>query len=124
MGKMDSVRDFRDLQSWRHSMALAQNIYQLLKLFPQEELYALCSQMRRSAISIPSNIAEGHSRHSTKEYIRFLYIAQGSAAELHTQLILAKNIGYILDIETLENDILSIRKMIAATIKTLQRKQQ
>jgi four helix bundle protein len=124
MGKMDSVRDFRDLQSWRHSMALAQNIYQLLKLFPQEELYALCSQMKRSAISIPSNIAEGHSRHSTKEYIRFLYIAQGSAAELHTQLILAKNIGYILDIETLENDILSIRKMIAATIKTLQRKQQ
>lgn len=75
-------------------MELAKGIYGLVKYFPKEETYGLSDQMRRAAVSIPSNIAEGHARQTTKDYIRFLYIARGSRAELETQLLLAKDLGY------------------------------
>lgn len=78
-------------------------IYKLTGSFPSYELYGLTSQMRKSAVSIPSNIAEGAARNSTKEYINFLSIAQGSCSELETQLIIAKNLGYGIDTESLDN---------------------
>ena len=89
-----AVNDFKDLVVWKKSMELAKGIYGLVKYFPKEETYGLSDQMRRAAVSIPSNIAEGHARQTTKDYIRFLYIARGSRAELETQLLLAKDLGY------------------------------
>lgn len=89
------MRDYKNLTVWKESMELARVIYRLCRTFPPEERYALADQMRRAAVSIPSNIAEGHDRHSDKEFRRFLLIAKGSAAELDTQLILCRDFGYI-----------------------------
>ena len=82
------MNTYRDLLVWQKAMDLVDEIYCLLKLLPKEETYALSDQMRRAAISIPSNIAEGYDRDSTKDYIRFLMIARGSKSELETQLII------------------------------------
>lgn len=98
MGKIDgewNMRDYKNLTVWKESMELARAVYRLCRMFPPEERYALADQMRRAAVSIPSNIAEGHDRHSDKEFRRFLLIAKGSAAELDTQLILCRDFGYI-----------------------------
>ncbi len=86
---------FQKLHIWTKSMSLAKETYRLLRLFPKEELYGLSSQMRRASVSIPSNIAEGSQRNSSKEFSHFLSIARGSLAELQTQYILAYEIGYI-----------------------------
>jgi len=80
-------------------MDLVIDIYRLIREFPQEELYGLCSQIRRSAVSIPSNIAEGYGRRSTQDYLRFLRIASGSLYELQTQIEIAQNLGYISEQE-------------------------
>jgi four helix bundle protein len=84
---------FRDLQVWQRSMQLTVAVYELTREFPREELYGLTSQVRRSAVSIPSNIAEGHGRLSQGEFKQFLGIARGSTYELQTQLELAKLLG-------------------------------
>ncbi len=89
------VRSYRDLQVWQKSRILVSDIYKLSSAFPKEEMYGLTSQMRRAAISIPSNIAEGSSKGSTREYLRFLSIAYGSLCELETQLYLAQDLGFI-----------------------------
>ena len=91
------MQGYKDLLVWQKSMQLVKEIYTLTKLLPKEELYALCNQMHRAAISIPSNIAEGHSRNSDKELIQFLYIARGSKAELETQLDIGVMLGYFSD---------------------------
>ena len=83
-------------------MTLAKEIYALTKYLPKEETYALADQMRRAAVSIPSNIAEGHARQSSKDYRHFLYIARGSKAELETQLLLAKDLGYFEKVSSLK----------------------
>jgi len=88
------VRGHRDLKVWQQSKALAIAVYQHTKSFPKEELYGLTSQMRRCAVSVPSNIAEGNAR-STKDYLRFIDIAQGSLAELETQLEIAQELSYL-----------------------------
>ena len=90
-------RKHHDLNVWKESTVLAKEIYSVTTHFPREEIYALTNQMRRSAISIPSNIAEGVARTSEKELLQFLSIARGSLSELETQVILAKDIGYIDD---------------------------
>jgi four helix bundle protein len=87
------VRSFRDLAVWQKSMQMAVAVYRLTQEFPREETYELTSQMRRSAISIPSNIAEGHGRLGSNEYRQFLGIARGSNFELQTQLELARMLG-------------------------------
>jgi len=89
------VRGFRELKIWKLGMSIVMDIYQLTKSFPKEELFGLTSQMRRAAVSIPSNIAEGFNRYHTKEYIRYLYIALGSCAELETQLEIANGLAYL-----------------------------
>ncbi|MGN0861002.1 MAG: four helix bundle protein [Candidatus Spyradosoma sp.] len=86
---------YYDLEAWKVSMDLAQKIYEITAAFPKEELFGICSQMRRAAVSIPSNIAEGSARQSAKDNVRFLRIAAGSLAELETQVVLAQRIGFL-----------------------------
>ena len=94
---------YKDLMVWQKSMQAAKCIYKLVKKLPKEETYALSDQMRRAAVSIPSNIAEGQSRTSHKEFARFLSIAKGSASELTTQLELCVMIEYLTDEEIRES---------------------
>lgn len=89
--------DFKNLKVWQHAMDITINVYSMVKLLPDFERYSLSDQIRRSAISIPSNIAEGQGRNSNKEFAHFLSISRGSIAELQTQLILCVKIGYIPD---------------------------
>jgi len=89
------IRSYKDLIVWQKAFKLALNVYEVTKKFPKEEVYGLTSQMRRCAISIPSNIAEGYARHRRLEYIQFLQIAFASGAELETQLLIAKELGLV-----------------------------
>ena len=89
------IKTYRDLDIWNLGLELVKQIYKLTEDFPRQELYGLASQMRRSAISIPSNIAEGFRRQHNREYKQFLYISLGSCAELETQITIAKELNYI-----------------------------
>lgn len=91
---MDKIKSYRDLHIWQKAVDLAVHVYQITETFPKSEVYGLASQMRRAAVSVASNIAEGHSR-SQAELSRFLSIARGSLAELETQLEIAQRIGYL-----------------------------
>lgn len=88
------AKSHRDLIAWKKSILLCREIYKLTESFPQREVYALSAQMRRAAISIPSNIAEGRTRSSRKDYAHFLQIAYGSSSELETQLVIARELGF------------------------------
>lgn len=90
-----SVASYKDLKVWQMGMALAADVYQVSREFPKAETYGLCSQLQRAAVSIPSNIAEGHARDSTKEFLHHLSIALGSLAEVETQILLAYQFGYL-----------------------------
>ncbi len=90
-----TVRSFRDLIVWQKAIALVTRTYQLTKTFPKDEQYGLTSQLRRSAVSVPSNIAEGHGRLSTGEFRQFLGHARGSLHEFQTQIVIAVNLGYL-----------------------------
>ena len=94
------IKNYKDLTVWQKAMDLAVEIYKLIGKLPKEEMYALSNQMRRAAVSIPSNVAEGHTRKSTKEYINFLSIAQGSKSELETQLLLCNKLQYLDEEDT------------------------
>ena len=91
---MSSVQSYRDLKVWQNSMALVEGCYRLTQGFPKEEVYGLSSQLRRAAISIPANIAEGYGRGSRPTYLHFLKIAQGSLKELETHLLLSYRLGF------------------------------
>ncbi len=114
-----AIASFRDLIVWQKSFALVKDIYSLTAGFPKSEMFGLRSQMQRSAVSIPSNIAEGQQRHSRKEYRQFLGIAQGSAAELETQLLLAEQI-YKIDVSEHVAKLHEIQKMLYVLIKKLE----
>lgn len=88
-----TVSHFKDLDVWQVGIQLAKSVYQLTATFPRDERYGLSSQIQRSAVSVPSNVAEGNARSSTRDYARFVSIAQGSCAELETQLILARELA-------------------------------
>ena len=115
------MHNFRELKIWKESMELAREIYKLTKLFPDSEKFGLVSQMNRCSVSIPSNIAEGSSRNSKKEFIHFLNIALGSCFELETQLSLAKSFNYIDQGKCTELEIkmVSVQKMISGFRKTI-----
>jgi len=89
------VKSYKDLIVWQKSMDLVEMVYQVTKEFPKEELYGLTNQLRRAAVSVPSNIAEGQARSSTAEFRNFLSIARGSLAEVETQLLIAERLNYI-----------------------------
>ena len=104
------AHSFRDLTVWQRSMQLTVAVYRLTQEFPREELYGLTSQIRRSAVSLPSNIAEGHGRLNTAEFRQFLGVARGSNCELQTQLEIARVLGYgsprkIEEAEHLSNEV-------------------
>ena len=90
-----SVKSYRDLIVWSKSMELVECIYRLTSTFPREEIYGLTNQLRRAAISIPSNIAEGQGRQSTREFLNFLSIARGSLFEVETQVLVANRLQYL-----------------------------
>ena len=112
---------FKDLRIWQKGIEIVSDIYILTKKFPKEELFSLTSQLRRSVISIPSNIAEGFKRFHNKEYKQFLFITLGSCAELETQIIIAKELKYINENEEakLVEKLDHIGKMISSLIKKL-----
>lgn len=114
-------KHYKDLQVWQKSMDLVESIYILSGTLPKEEQFDLSSQLRRAATSIPSNIAEGYTRASTKDYIRFLSIARGSAAEIETQLEICKRLAYFTEqqIQISLNLVNEISKMLTAMILKL-----
>jgi four helix bundle protein len=116
------LRNHKELKVWQKAYQLCLEIYKLTKAFPKEEIYGLSSQMRRAAVSIPSNIAEGYGRKTTPEYIQSLYIAYGSICELETQLLLSGDLGYIREkeMEKIQQDIGEIERMLKALIKSLR----
>jgi len=115
------VKDYKELEVWKKGILLALAVYEAIKDFPKDERYALADQIKRAAVSIPSNIAEGASRNTTKEFVQFLYIALGSASELETQMIIADKLGYVKNEEALLSEITIIRKMLNALISSLKR---
>lgn len=110
---------YRDLVVWQKSMDLVIEAYKLIEKLPSIEKYSLCDQMRRSAISIPSNIAEGFERNSPKEFARFLSIANGSKSELMTQFELCKRLGYLDDIDAIVLMSDEVGKMLNTLIKKI-----
>ena len=120
------LRSFRDLIVWQKAMLLAREIYQLVKMLPVEERYALSDQMRRAAVSVPSNIAEGQARNSTKGFIQFLHIAKGSNAELMTQLLLCVDFEYLTDEQIHHAKQLSYKvgQLLSALIRSLRIKSE
>ncbi|MCF7918245.1 four helix bundle protein [Candidatus Gracilibacteria bacterium] len=102
----------QDLQIWKKSVDLVEDIYKTTSTFPNEEKFGLVAQMRRSAISIPSNISEGYGRKTSGELLQFLGIARGSLCELETQVIIAKRLKFLKDNEKLINIISELHKMI------------
>ena len=111
------VKTHKDLKVWEKSISFVTDIYKLTAGFPSSEIYGLTNQIRRAAVSIPSNIAEGSARDSDKEFLHYLQIARSSAVELDTQLIIAKNVGYIKnDIPQIEGTMLEILKMLSSLI--------
>jgi len=116
------VKDYKELAVWQKGISLVLVIYETIQKFPKDERYALAYQMKRAAISIPSNIAEGASRNTTKEFVQFLYIALGSASELETQLIIAEKLGYMKIEQIVYSEIMIIRKMLNALITSLKKK--
>jgi four helix bundle protein len=113
--------DFRELKVWQKAMDLTVEIYSIVKLLPHEETFVLSDQMRRAAISIPSNIAEGQGRDSMKEFIRFLSVARGSLRELSTQLEICERVNYLDSSKTsnARNLIEEIDKMLNALANSL-----
>lgn len=116
------MKDFRDLQIWSRSHGLTLDIYRITQSFPNTEVYGLTSQMRRSASSIPTNIAEGCGRNTDKDFARFLDTAMGSASELEYQLILACDLKYIAQelFETTLAELTEIKRMLNAFIQKLR----
>lgn len=115
------MSDYKDLEVWQRAIDVVVEIYQLTSSFPDAEKFGITNQMRRASVSIPSNIAEGSARHHANDFIHFLRIADGSAAELETQLIISRKLAFVADIEQLAAEIMVIRRMLAALIKSLRK---
>jgi four helix bundle protein len=117
----EPVRSYRDLLIWKKGIELVKVVYLLTRKFPDHETYGLTSQLRRSVVSIPSNIAEGQGRQHTKDFRQFLHVALGSTAEVDTQIVIAHQLDYISAQEAadIENRIGEIRRMTYALIKKL-----
>ncbi len=116
------MKDFRDLQVWRKAHALTLRVYRVTQTFPKEELYSLTSQLRRSMMSIPSNIAEGCGRSGDAELARFLQIALGSASEAEYQLLLARDLDYLTEntADDLMTSIQEVKRMISGLLRRLR----
>ena len=118
------LKNYKDLKVWQKSYELCLKIYRITAKFPNEERYGLTSQIRRSAVSIPSNIAEGYGRKTTADYIRMLYISYGSVCELETQILLAGDLDFIgkVKLGPIKKDIAEVERMLKALINSLENK--
>ena len=118
------IKSHKDLIVWQKSVELSLKIYRLTDDFPQREIYGLSSQIRRAVVSIPSNIAEGKGRHTRKDFLHFLHIAYGSAAELETQLFIAKQLTFCDSTKYEDTNALltEVSKMLRAMIEKLETK--
>ncbi|MDD3771891.1 MAG: four helix bundle protein [Weeksellaceae bacterium] len=119
---MKEIVSHKDLKVWQEAMVLVEDIYKITSAFPKEEIYGLISQIRRASISVPSNIAEGAGRKSNLEFIRFLYIAQGSLSEVDTQLEIAVRLNFTKSDDVIKNRIYFIKSMLAKLIRSLKDK--
>ena len=117
------MKTHKDLIVWQKSIDFVTKLYKLTGAFPKEELYGLVSQMRRAAVSIPSNISEGAARQTDKEFLRFLYIARASGSEVETQLLIAENLDYFnSDQSQLKENLLEILKMLNSLINKIKQR--
>ncbi len=116
------MRDFRQLRVWEDSHRLTLDIYRITNRFPKEELFSLTGQIRRSVVSIPSNIAEGCGRGTNKEYAQFLQIAMGSASELDYQFLLSRDLGYLnaSNYERINDKIIRVKRQLVALIRKVR----
>ena len=121
--KENMVRTHRDLDVWKKSIDLVTLIYKYTAEYPKDEVYGLTSQIRRCAVSIPSNIAEGSARTTKKDFSHFLAIALGSVAELETQLIISRNLNYLSEavLDELISELISIRRMTVGLRKSINK---
>ena len=117
-----NIRSFKDLEVWQLSMELVVNTYQLTSRLPDSERYGLISQMQRSAVSIPSNIAEGSKRSSRADFRQFCLVALGSAAELETQILLVQRLYSKNEVTNMLEEIVQIQKMLSSLAKRLNEK--
>ena len=113
--------DYKKLNVWKESIELVKKIYQVTTSFPSDERYGLVSQLRRASVSIPSNIAEGNSRSSDKDYKRFIEIAYGSALELETQLIISVELKYLDKNDSIFQKLEKVKKLLSGFMKYLKR---
>ena len=117
----EEIKSYEDLRVWQDAMLLTEKVYVLCSKLPKDELYGLNSQMKRSAVSIPSNIAEGSARNNTKELIQFLFIARGSLAELRTQLALAQRLELASQDQEINEICDRLSRGLANLIKSLRK---
>ncbi len=120
---MSKIQSYKDLLIWQKGIEITEKVYLLTKSFPSEEIYSLTNQIKRATVSIPSNIAEGFGRNSTKSYVNFLKISRGSLYELETQLIIAEKQNFISDLDLLQSIIELISeegKMINSYINKIE----
>ena len=114
------LESHKNLEVWKKSIDLVDQVYKITKGFPKSETYALASQMQRAAVAIPSNIAEGYNRNHRKEYVQFLSVSLSSAAELDTQVIIAKRQYSVLDYSQVESLLDEVKKMLYVLISKLR----
>ena len=119
-----SLQKYEELTVWQKAMDLVVEVYGLVKSLPGDELYVLSNQMRRAAVSIPSNIAEGQERSTTRDFVKYLHIAKGSKAELETQLLICVRLRYLTQPQTqaAQHLLVEIGKMLNALIRSLSAK--
>jgi four helix bundle protein len=116
------MKNHKDLDVWKQSMLLAEQIYSLTKDFPTDEKYGLISQMKRAVISIPSNIAEGAARKGNKEFVQFMYIAMGSLSELETQILLSQRLQFVNSVDNYLDQIEKIKQMLFGLIRYISKR--
>ncbi len=121
-GTQRDIRDYKDLVVWQKGMQLANQVYQLTQSFPTEERFGLISQMRRAAVSVPSNVAEGQARNTTGEFVQFVSHAEGSLAELDTQLRLSVQLGFCHEpeVKLIQELIIEEQKMLKSLRRSLK----
>jgi len=114
------IYSFKDLEAWKEGHKLVLNVYKITKKFPKEERFGIIDQMRRAAVSITSNIVEGFTRQSYKEKLQFYYMSKGSLVELYNQIIISKDIGYIInkDFTQIENQVNIVGKLLTGLIRS------
>lgn len=119
------LKTYKELLVWQKSFQLCKSLYSATKAFPSDERFGLTAQIRRAAVSVPSNIAEGYERGTTRDYLRFLYIAKGSLSEIETQMLLARDLEFTKgrSVEETIKDIDEVERMLVALIRSLEAKQ-